>query len=64
MYISQLFDENNKLKSWKQIITEVDTRSSKGVVPNWFKEIEEIMLKDVSKREVFGIYEICEEKYK
>ncbi|RGB35074.1 hypothetical protein C1646_759790 [Rhizophagus diaphanus] len=31
----QLFDENNKLKSWKQITTEADsTRSSKDVVPN------------------------------
>ncbi|PKC02037.1 hypothetical protein RhiirA5_413442 [Rhizophagus irregularis] len=61
MYVTQLIDENNRLKTWRQITGEAG-RSSKGRVPLWFNEIEKKMIKNDS-REVHSGYELIREVY-
>uniref|UniRef100_U9TH20 RNase H type-1 domain-containing protein n=1 Tax=Rhizophagus irregularis (strain DAOM 181602 / DAOM 197198 / MUCL 43194) TaxID=747089 RepID=U9TH20_RHIID len=61
MYITQLIDENNRLKTWRQVTAEAG-RSSKGKIPNWFKELENKLMKN-DQREVFACYELISEVY-
>ncbi|PKK70382.1 hypothetical protein RhiirC2_708278 [Rhizophagus irregularis] len=61
MYVTQLIDENNRLKTWRQITREAG-RSSKGRIPLWFNEIEKKMMKN-DQREVYSGYELIREVY-
>jgi hypothetical protein len=51
MYVSQLINEGNTMKTWKSI-TRAAGRSNKGHIPNWFKILEAKMIKDFSSRKV------------
>ena len=50
-------EEGNKLLSWQQICM-LRGRKAKGCKPNWFKAIEEILLKNKATREVIKEFKL------